>query len=499
MVKFVYGLSTAYKALQAKDAQSLYFLTDTKQIYKGDVLVADSNVRFVTDLPSTTNTEPGYLYIYSDASGKASVYANINGTVVQVGGGEAAEIKDGIITISKFAEGTIASNLDNPDDATLPTTKAVSDAITSVKETLEQSIAGLDVAFVDVSAAAHSDAGTVLTFTTKGGDTKEVTVADLFLKSASYDASTHKLALTVQGAADPVEVDLSDLVGASLSDVIVGSDEEFTVELGAGATLGGFKTGDKIAKDTSLETIVKKMLMKQVAPTYSQPSVSIANNGGTSAGNYEIGTSVTPKLTSTFTKNDAGALASIQFKKGGTNVGTAGTTSPATYTEDAFVLSTAVTYTATATYAEGAIKNDNLGEPYPTGHIAAGSKNSGNYTFTPYRQGHFMGSVVSTETPTSATIRGLGTKKNGSYSAGTVRFTVAKGATQVIIACPATSRGMTKVINESALNADVTSTFTKTTVAVEGANGYEAVNYNVWTFVPPEAYGQAANLAVTLG
>lgn len=499
MVKFVYGLSTAYKALQAKDAQSLYFLTDTKQIYKGDVLVADSNVRFVTDQPSTSNTEPGYLYIYSDATGKASVWANINGTVTQVGGGEAAEIKDGIITISKFADGVIASSLDDPDDATIPTTKAVSDAIANVKGTLEQSIAGLDVAFVDVSAAAHSDAGTVLTFTTKGGDTKEVTVADLFLKSASYDASTHKLALTVQGAADPVEVDLSDLVGASLSDVIVGSDEEFTVELGAGATLGGYKTGDKIAKDTSLETIVKKMLMKQVAPTYSQPSVSISNNGGTGAGNYEIGTSVTPKLTSTFTKNDAGALASIQFKKGGVNVGTAGTASPATYTEDAFVLSASVTYTATATYAEGAIKNDNLGQPYPTGHIAAGSKNSGNYTFTPYRQGYFMGSVVSTEAPTSATIRSLSTKKNGSYASGTVRFTVSKGATQVIIACPATSRGMTKVINESALNADVTSTFTKTTVSVEGANSYEAVDYNVWTFVPPEAYGQSANLAVTLG
>ena len=162
MVKFVYGSSAAYKALQAKDAQALYFLTDTKQIYKGEVLVADSNVRFVTTLPSAENTEPGYLYIYSDASGKASVYANINGTVTQVGGGEAAEVKDGIITISKFADGVIASNLDNPDDATLPTTKAVNDAITTVKTTLEASIAGLDVAFVDVTAGAAN--GTALIF-----------------------------------------------------------------------------------------------------------------------------------------------------------------------------------------------------------------------------------------------------------------------------------------------------------------------------------------------
>ena len=150
-------------------------------------------------------------------------------------------------------------------------------------------------------------------------------------------------------------------------------------------------------------------------------------------------------------------------------------------------------------YAEGAVKDDNLGEPYPEGHIEAGSVNTTNYSFNPYRQGYFIGSTTNTDTLTSDIIRGLQQKRNGAYSAGTVNYQVPVGAARVIIACPATNTGMTKVINQSALNADVTDTFTETQVSVEGANGYSSTEYNVWTFTPPAVYAQVANLAITLG
>ena len=45
---------------------------------------------------------------------------------------------------------------------------------------------------------------------------------------------------------------------------------------------------------------------------------------------------------------------------------------------------------------------------------------------------------------------------------------------------------------------DVTDTFTKKTVAVEGANGYTAKDYNVWVFEPAIPYENAAVLKVTL-
>ena len=72
------------------------------------------------------------------------------------------------------------------------------------------------------------------------------------------------------------------------------------------------------------------------------------------------------------------------------------------------------------------------------------------------------------------------------------------GATRVAIACITGKTGVTKVINETALNADVTDTFTKKTVAVEGANGYTAKDYNVWVFEPAIPYENAAVLKVTL-
>lgn len=496
-VLFSYGLKANYLALSAKDENTLYFITDSQEIFKGNQLVADKtklNVSFVDAIPNAETSVPNVLYVATVGS-KTTMWIKDGDSIVQTGGGEATEIADGVITISKFADGTVAKTLDAASDTTIPTSKAVADAIANA-------VKGLDGAFVDVSAEADPEGstGTVIKFTAKDGSIKQVTVADIFLASATYDNATHKLKLTLNDAASSiVEVDLSDIIGNSLSDVVVGQDEEFTVELGPGGTLGGFKTGDKVSTDMTAENIVKKLLMKQVPPTYTQPSVSISNNGGSSAGAYEIGSTVTTKLRATFTKNDAGDLTSIQFKKAGTDVGDAATASPADYTEAAFNLSSAVSYSATVSYGEGAIKKDNLGDDYPTGHIEAGSKNTNNFTFTPYRQGYFCGYTVDTATLTSDGIRNLQQNKGGAYSAGTVKLTVRAGAKRVVIAVPLANKGMTKVLNESALNADVTSTFVKSTVDVEGANNYEAATYNVWTFIPDVAYGQDAILAVTFG
>lgn len=495
-VLFSYGVKANYLALSAKDENTLYFITDSHEIFKGTQLIADKtklNVSFVDTIPTAETSVPDVLYV-ATVGGKTTMWIKNGDSMIQAGGGEATEIADGVITISKFADGTVATTLDAASDSTIPTSKAVADAIANA-------VKGLDGAFVDVSAEAapEGSTGTVIKFTAKDGSTKQVTVADIFLASATYDNATHKLKLTLNDAASSiVEVDLSDLIGNSLSDVVVGQDEAFTVELGNGGTLGGFKTGDKVAKDMTVENIVKKLLMKQVPPTYTQPSVAISNNGGSASGSYEIGSTVTPKVRATFTQNDAGAVTSIQFQKNSSDVGDAQSSAPATYEETGFVLESTTSFRAVVNYAEGAVKKDNLGQDYPDGHIQAGSKTTSNYTFTPYRQGYFVGSTVDKATLTSATIREM-TKKNGAYSAQTIEFTVPVGAGRVVIACPATSTGLKKVINTSALNADVTSTFVKSTLDIEGADGYSAITYNVWTFIPDVAYGQKAVLAFTLG
>jgi hypothetical protein len=71
----------------------------------------------------------------------------------------------------------------------------------------------------------------------------------------------------------------------------------------------------------------------------------------------------------------------------------------------------------------------------------------------------------------------------------------------VIFACPKTATGVTDVLNTT-VNANMNDAFglsSPTVVSVEGANGYSAIDYNVWTFTPAEAYGSTAALTITLG
>lgn len=155
-------------------------------------------------------------------------------------------------------------------------------------------------------------------------------------------------------------------------------------------------------------------------------------------------------------------------------------------------------YKAIATHGAGVTANDNLGSASdPAVNIASGTKEKTTSAYTPFRN-VFYG--ASTEKPTldSAAIRAL-TPTGKAYAAGTLTINVPAGAQRVVIACIAGKTGVTKVINETAMNADVTSTFTQSSVNVEGAEGYTAVAYNVWVFEPAVPYENAATLKVTLG
>lgn len=155
-------------------------------------------------------------------------------------------------------------------------------------------------------------------------------------------------------------------------------------------------------------------------------------------------------------------------------------------------------YRVTATHGKGVTAKDNLGaDSAPVVAIEAGSKTRETAAYTPYRN-YFYGATAEKPALDTAYIRGL-TKSNKAYAAGTITLSVPAGAQRVCIACLATQKGVTKIINESAMNADVTSTFAKSTVQVEGAAGYTAQTYNVWCFEPAVPYENKATLKVTLG
>lgn len=198
---------------------------------------------------------------------------------------------------------------------------------------------------------------------------------------------------------------------------------------------------------------------------------------------------ITDKATTEVANAETASLAAGSDNNGGTGfvIGDAGGDAVAS-----------LKYKATATHGAGVTAKDNLGsDSNPAVAIAAGTKSKETAAYTPFRN-YFYGATAEKPTLNSDYIRSL-TKSGKAYAAGTLTINVPVGAQRVAIACIATAKGVTKVINESAMNADVTSTFVKSTVPVEGANGYAAKDYNVWIFEPAVAYGNAAVLKVTLG
>ena len=121
-----------------------------------------------------------------------------------------------------------------------------------------------------------------------------------------------------------------------------------------GVTGLGIENGGTIPSGKSLDEIVKMLVQKAVPPTYTAPTVTLVRSGdGTASGNYEAGTSITPVLTATFNKNDAGDLTKLAILKGSSEVGS-DTSSPYTYTGEAIVLGDeTVTFKAQATYGDG--------------------------------------------------------------------------------------------------------------------------------------------------
>lgn len=143
-------------------------------------------------------------------------------------------------------------------------------------------------------------------------------------------------------------------------------------------------------------------------------------------------------------------------------------------------------YKVTANYTEGAVANDNIGEASnPAVKIAAGTVEAVSEKITAYRK-YFTGSSSNGNAElTNAFIRNL-TGSTGAFT-GEAEVAVADDAKLVVIAYPATLGDLTEIIDTGAMNANIISAFEKTTVQVEGANGYTATAYNVYSYRPAKA------------
>lgn len=251
-----------------------------------------------------------------------------------------------------------------------------------------------------------------------------------------------------------------------------------------GTDLGALKNGETIPANTDMDSLLAMITQKSIPATYTKPSVSLVNNTGTASGNVEAGTSVTPKLRATFNKNDAGDLTSISIKKNATSVKD-GVSSPLDYSGEAIVVGDeTVTFTATASYGDGAIKNDNLGKPSPNGQIKAGTVNSSGYSFTGKRNLFYGTGVGDLPELNSNTVRGLTNKQLNPSNGLTFNINIAVGQQYVIFAYPATLRDVSQVMYVETNDTGMASSFTKSLVDVADARGGEngKLSYKVYSY-----------------
>ena len=267
-----------------------------------------------------------------------------------------------------------------------------------------------------------------------------------------------------------------------------------------GVTGLGITDGSTIAAGATIDDLVKMLVQKAIPATYTKPTLSIANNGGQASGNVEAGTTITPKLKATFTKNDAGNLTEISILKGSTSVAD-GTTSPLTYTGDAFVIGDeTVTYSASADYAAAPVKNNNLNQESKENWFDAGTVTSGNYSISGKRNLFYGTGVGAVPTVNSAMVRSLSNTKLNPTQGYSWNITVDVGQQYIAFAYPATLRDVNNVTYVEANDSGMASSFTKTTVDVADARGGEngLKSYKVYTYAMAVPAAAAMTFKVTI-
>lgn len=267
-----------------------------------------------------------------------------------------------------------------------------------------------------------------------------------------------------------------------------------------GVTGLGIADGATIPAGTSFDDFVKMVVQKAIPATYTKPTLAIANNGGQASGNVEAGSSITPKLKATFTKNDAGALTSIAIKKGTTDVAT-GTASPLTYTGEAFTIGDeTVTFSATAAYGDAPVKQNNLGADSTENWFAGSTVTSSNYSITGKRNMFYGTGVGAVPTVTSSMVRGLTNTKLAPANGTSVTINVAVGQQYIAFAYPADLRDVNNVTYVEANDSGMASSFTKSTINVADARGGEngLKSYKVYTYAMavPAAAGMTFKVTI---
>lgn len=285
-------------------------------------------------------------------------------------------------------------------------------------------------------------------------------------------------------------------------------------------SIGNLRIGDTIEAGTSLQSLFMDMLSQRLqpnaTPTAPAASITLYTDGSTkkvTAGAVEVGTTINPYFVASlsagsYTYGPATGVAATSYSvtsigrktvDGATTDTVEDSATTASGAFDSFVVDDNTSYKVSVSipHNAGVAAHDNLGDPAnPEVKIAAGTKtaNSGSVTgyrawFCGYKNGN--NALADATAITGAQVRALGNAANGSWKSS---MDVSQ-MKQMFFAAPA-GKGYKPVIKDSKTTAPQT-VKGPITVSVEGKNGFDAIDYDVWYVANTAAASGSATLNIT--
>lgn len=512
-VQFITGTQSAFDLLEIKNSDALYFIEDTQRLYKGEKLMSEQ-VIFAAAKPEFDSAKDNVLYIVKEAE-VVNLYIKGDSDMVLAGGGALAEgaIKnlnafDGalLVTSSELSSGRLPD-----EDTSLPTSKAVKDAVTkAIQDKLDVLDPRIKQSIVGVSKGEADDPNKFrLTFTREGGENPITLDLDKekYIQSGTISEDGTKLVLkllTVDGGTTDVEIPLNEMLKVDAT--TVKTTEEITVTIDT----GNYKKGQKV-NISDIQTILKNMLSQEFNPTRQNvPAVTVNAPQNKS---YEVGTKVTPTYTATLSKGsyvangvaqDAGVTAKswVVTCGGSENKAEAsGTFTEVTVAEG----NNNKVIKAVATGSQGAVPKTNFGKEYDAdGSLGIRYMDNAQYTkssgdIVGYRNGFYGSLTNKSGEVNSALVRGL-TPTNKAVTKGMkLTVPVPTGTLRVVIAYDASVQAnITSITSDEQFGSEIKDSFVKQTVEVEGKDGYAAKTYNVYVKDLAAAQGTTTAYQVTI-
>lgn len=254
-----------------------------------------------------------------------------------------------------------------------------------------------------------------------------------------------------------------------------------TVEVGNITLTNGQATIPAAGKN--LKEVFNTIFVQEKNPEVTQPSVSFDS---VTSGIREVGIYVTPSYnavlnTGAYEFGPQDTLVEAIAWTVTNSEGESLNTSNGNFSEIQITDTLNYTITANVEHSGGSVPITNIGNLYDEGTILQGTKTVTSNSLSGYRK-TFYGTTDNKDNLTSISVRSLAKSTSSAAKNGTkLTVDIPLNAMRVVIAYPATLRDITSILDVNGMNAEILPSFTKSTLQVEGAEGYTAIDYKVYT------------------